>query len=372
MVVFGTRPEAIKLCPLVIALRKETARIKTVVCLTAQHREMLDQVTKVFDVRADYDLGLMKSNQSLFEITSSCLIETGKIIAYEKPDILLVQGDTTTALAASLAAYYHRVTVGHVEAGLRTYDKYSPFPEEINRRLVGVMADLHFAPTQINKKNLLLEGVLEDNILVTGNTVIDALLWVRDRIRLDDKTCYRELEDIDFSKKIILVTGHRREKFGQDFVEMCNALKELASNNRSIEIVYPVHLNPNVRQPVYSILSGIDNVKLIRPIGYEPFVCLMDRCHFIITDSGGIQEEAPSLGKPVIVTRDTTERPEAVEVGAAKLVGTDRRKIVNEAERLLTDQEHYAGMANVANPYGDGLASERILKRLLQTFACQE
>jgi UDP-N-acetylglucosamine 2-epimerase (non-hydrolysing) len=363
LMVFGTRPEAIKMCPLVKELKKQADKFETIVCVTSQHREMLDQVLHVFDVAPDYDLNLMKTDQSLFDITARCLIETGKIMKEKKPDVVLVQGDTTSTFAASLAAYYNRISVGHVEAGLRTYNKYSPFPEEINRKITTVIADLHFAPTQKNKNNLLLEGIPKDKIVVTGNTVIDALLWVREKIRVDRRE-YQELSNIDFQKKIILVTGHRRENFGQDFINICQALREIAIRHSNTEIVYPVHLNPNVRKPVYSVLSGINNIKLIEPLGYEPFVYLMDRAYFIISDSGGVQEEAPSLGKPVLVTRNTTERPEAVEVGTVKLVGTEKEKIIEESEKLLNDNEYYDRMTKIDNPYGDGHACDKIISGL--------
>lgn len=367
MLVFGTRPEAIKLCPIALELMKRPHRFRTIVCVTAQHREMLDQVLNIFSISPNYDLNLMKDDQTLFDITADALVETDKIIEIEKPDIVLVQGDTTTTFATSLAAYYNKVKVGHVEAGLRTNNKYSPFPEEINRRLTGVIADIHFAPTERNKKNLLSEGILGQNIVITGNSVIDALLWVRRKIRSKKKK-YNELETIDFNKRVILVTGHRRENFGEGFVNLCHALKHIAENNENVEIVYPVHLNPNVKKPVYNMLSRVKNIKLIEPIGYEPFICLMDRCYFIISDSGGIQEEAPSLGKPVLVTRNTTERPEAIEVGAAKLVGTDKDRIISEAQRLLDDSESYDTMSKVTNPFGDGHACERIVKSLLRFF----
>ena len=363
LIVFGTRPEAIKLCPLVRKLKEHADIFELTVCVTAQHREMLDQVLHVFDVVPDYDLNLMKNDQTLFDITSSCLIEIGSVIIKEKPDIVLVQGDTTTTFVASLAAYYHKVKIGHVEAGLRTGNKYSPFPEEINRRITTVLADIHFAPTQNSKNNLLSEGIREDAIVVTGNTVIDALLLVREKIKHEKKD-YKKFDIIDFTKKIILVTGHRRENFGQDFINICQALKEIANKHQDVEIVYPVHLNPNVRKPVYSMLSGMSNVKLIEPLDYEPFVYLMDKSCFIISDSGGVQEEAPSLGKPVLVTRNTTERPEAVEAGTVKLVGTDKETIVFEAERLLGDHRYYLEMSGIQNPYGDGHACERIVVAL--------
>jgi UDP-N-acetylglucosamine 2-epimerase (non-hydrolysing) len=364
LIVFGTRPEAIKLCPIVKELKNNADMFKTVVCVTAQHREMLDQVLHIFDVAPDYDLDLMKNDQTLFDITCSCLTEIGDVIKREKPNIVIVQGDTTTTFVTSLAAYYHQVMIGHVEAGLRTGNKYSPFPEEINRKITSVIADIHFAPTQKSKNNLLLEGIPEDRIVVTGNTVIDALLWVREKI--SERKEYHELSNIDFQKKIILVTGHRRENFGQDFINICQALREIAIRHSNTEIVYPVHLNPNVRKPVFDILSGINNVKLIEPLGYEPFVYLMDRSYFIISDSGGVQEEAPSLGKPVLVTRNTTERPEAVEAGTVKLVGTDKETIVSEAERLLGDHRYYSQMSGIQNPYGDGYACERIVSALAE------
>jgi UDP-N-acetylglucosamine 2-epimerase (non-hydrolysing) len=367
MLVFGTRPEAIKLCPLIKKLEEHTDRLKTVVCVTAQHREMLDQVLDIFDVSPDYDLDLMKKDQELSDTTAHCLLETGKVIKDEKPDIVLVQGDTATTFATALAAYYNQVMVGHIEAGLRTGNKHSPFPEEINRKLTSAIADIHFAPTQKNKINLLSEGIPEERVIVTGNTVIDALLWVREKIRTDRKE-YQELRDIDFKKKIILVTGHRRENFGIEFINVCQALKEIAMRHSDSEIVYPVHLNPNVREPVYRILSGIKNIKLLEPLGYEPFVYLMDKVYFIISDSGGVQEEAPSLGKPVLVTRNTTERPEAVEVGTVKLVGTDKDTIIEESEKLLNDKKYYDRMAKIENPYGDGQACERIIRSLPEVF----
>jgi UDP-N-acetylglucosamine 2-epimerase (non-hydrolysing) len=363
MLIFGTRPEAIKLCPLVKELKKQKDKFETIVCVTAQHREMLDQVLDVFDVKPDYDLNIMKNDQTLFDITCRCLTEIGDVIKKEKPDIVVVQGDTTTTFVTSLAAYYNKVKVGHVEAGLRTGNKYSPFPEEINRRITSVIADLHFAPTQKSKNNLLSEGVREEDIVVTGNTVIDALLWVRRKIQNERKE-YKELDSIDFTQKIILVTGHRRENFGQDLINICEALKKIAAKYSDIEIVYPVHLNPNVSKPVYNLLSGIDNINLLKPLDYEPFVYLMVKSHLIISDSGGIQEEAPSLGKPVLVTRNTTERPEAVETGAVKLVGTDRNKIIKETEKLLNDPQYYHSMALLQNPYGDGHACERIINTL--------
>jgi UDP-N-acetylglucosamine 2-epimerase (non-hydrolysing) len=368
LVVFGTRPEAIKLCPLVLEFRKHEERFKLTVCVTAQHREMLDPFLQLFGIRTDYDLNVMVENQKVSDLTAKILEGTSKVVEQESPDIVVVQGDTTTTFAASLAAYYQKVPVGHVEAGLRTYNKYAPFPEEINRKLTTVIADLHFAPTERAKDNLLGEGVSEKDIRVTGNTVIDALLWVRRRIREQNKR-FKELEEVDFQKRVILVTGHRRENFGQDLKNVCQALGAIATRNPEVEIVYPVHLNPNVRNTVYEVLKTTPNVKLLEPLDYEPFVQLMDGSYLIITDSGGIQEEAPSLGKPVLVTRQVTERPEAVDAGCVRLVGTDRERIVNEAERLLRDAEHYKSMAQVRNPYGDGQASGRIVQALDHYFS---
>jgi UDP-N-acetylglucosamine 2-epimerase (non-hydrolysing) len=360
LVVFGTRPEAIKLCPLVLELQKHESVFRTTVCVTSQHREMLDQVLEIFGVTPDHDLDIMRHNQSLSYITSACLTEIGEVIDTERPDTLVVQGDTTTTFAAALAAYYRRIPVGHVEAGLRTFDKYSPFPEEINRRLTSAIAEVHFAPTDTNRANLLNEGVSEDKILVTGNTVIDALLLVRTRI-LEERPSFPDLAGINLEKKVILVTGHRRENFGERFGQVLRALRTIAERNEDVEIVYPVHLNPNVREPARERLSGVSNIKLIEPVDYKRFVYLMDCAHFLISDSGGVQEEAPSLGKPVLVTRDTTERPEAVEAGGVLVVGTYCDRIVSETDRLLRDTGHYEAMSNVQNPYGDGRACERIV-----------
>ena len=367
LIVFGTRPEAIKLCPLANELKNYADHFETTVCVSAQHRQMLDQVLKIFDIHPAFDLNVMKHDQTLFDITSRILIETGKVIEKVKPDIVIVQGDTTTTFATALAAYYHQVKVGHVEAGLRTFNKYSPFPEEINRKLTSAVTDIHFAPTEIPKQNLLNEGIKEENILVTGNTVIDALLWVRSRLDKDSAS-YPSLKDINFNKKIILVTGHRRENFGQEFINFCNALKSIATSYPDVEVVYPVHLNPNVRKPVFSILADVQNIKLIEPLDYEPFIYMMDHSYFIISDSGGIQEEAPSLGKPVLVTRNTTERPEAVSAGAVKLVGTNSDKIIQEAKILLEDKNAYQTMASVNNPYGDGTSSKKIINWLLNNL----
>ncbi len=361
LTVFGTRPEAIKMAPVVQALAGDE-QIEARVCVTAQHRQMLDQVLELFRIRPDFDLDLMKPGQDLGDITSNVLLGMRRIYAEWKPDIVLVHGDTTTTLAASLSAYYARLRVGHVEAGLRTQNKYSPWPEEMNRRLTGAMADIHFAPTEGSHANLLREGVPEASIHITGNTVIDALLGVVDHIRGDSGLKQRfeaQFDFVDPAKRLILVTGHRRENFGSGFESICLALREIASRG-DVQVIYPVHLNPNVQEPVRRILSGLPNVHLVEPLDYLPFVYLMDRCAIVITDSGGIQEEAPSLGKPVLVMRDTTERPEAVDAGTVKLVGTDHPTIVRETIRLLDDAAAYETMARAHNPYGDGHAAARI------------
>ncbi|MDZ4104140.1 MAG: UDP-N-acetylglucosamine 2-epimerase (non-hydrolyzing) [Hydrogenophaga sp.] len=367
MVVFGTRPEAIKMAPLVKGLQARAGEIETVVCVTAQHREMLDQVLKLFDIVPEHDLNIMKPGQDLFDITSNILLGLKGVLQQEKPDLVLVHGDTTTTLATSLAAYYARVPVGHVEAGLRTGNKHSPFPEEMNRKLTGSIADIHFAPTAASRDNLLREGIAADAIHVTGNTVIDALLAVVEKLRSDTALKAELAERFAFlnpQRRLILVTGHRRENFGEGFQNICEALADIAAEHDDVEILYPVHLNPNVRQPVKDILAarGLANVHLIEPVDYLPFLYLMDRSHIIVTDSGGIQEEAPSLGKPVLVMRDTTERPEAVEAGTVKLVGTSREAIVTEARRLLVDTDAYATMSRAHNPYGDGKAVQRIVQ----------
>lgn len=367
LAVFGTRPEAIKMAPVVKALAADRG-FEVKVCVTAQHRQMLDQVLDIFAIRPDFDLNLMKPGQDLSDITSNVLLGMRDVYRQWQPDMVLVHGDTTTTLAASLSAYYAKVRVGHVEAGLRTYNKYSPWPEEMNRRLTGAVADIHFAPTPRSRTNLIAEGVTEAYIHVTGNTVIDALLDVAQRLRTDGEL-RSELDALfsflDATKRLILVTGHRRENFGAGFENICHALAEIASRG-DVQIVYPVHLNPNVQEPVRRILSGMANVHLIEPQDYLPFVYLMDRSDLIITDSGGVQEEAPSLGKPVLVMRDTTERPEAVEAGTVKLVGTDRATIVREANRLLDDATAYDAMARAHNPYGDGMAASRIRDILTQ------
>lgn len=366
MLVFGTRPEAIKMAPLVLQL-KNHKELDVQVCVTAQHREMLDQVLDLFDLKPDFDLDLMQPGQDLYDITTRALLGLRDVYAKAQPDLVLVHGDTTTTFAASLAAFYHRIKVGHVEAGLRTGDIYSPWPEEINRKLTGSLTTFHFAPTEKAQNNLLKENVEPDHISVTGNTVIDALITVEGKISQDqglNQTLSSQFEFLDPSKKLILVTGHRRESFGGGFENICKALRKL-SEQPDVQILYPVHLNPNVQEPVNRLLKDIDNIFLIEPQDYLPFVYLMSRSHIILTDSGGVQEEAPSLGKPVLVMRDTTERPEAVEAGTVKLVGTDYEKIVAEALSLLTDQAAYEAMSYAHNPYGDGHACERIAEIII-------
>ena len=360
--IFGTRPEAIKMAPLIKAFQKESA-FDTKVCVTAQHREMLDQVLDFFDIKADYDLNVMKPNQNLYTLTATIITELKAVLEDCRPDYIFVHGDTTTTMAASIAGFYAGAKVCHIEAGLRTFNKYTPFPEEINRKVTGAIADFHFAPTQQAKQNLLREAVDEKNILVTGNTVIDALLESSEKVKkIQDKEIDALKKIVDSTKKLILVTGHRRENQGKGFIHICQALKQIALQNPEIQIVYPVHLNPNVKEPVYRILSGIENIKLITPLAYPAFVWLMNQSYLIITDSGGVQEEAPSLGKPVLVMRDTTERPEAVSAGTVILVGTDEQKIVDECEQLLNNQEKYSKMSALHNPYGDGKACERIVE----------
>lgn len=366
LTVFGTRPEAIKMAPLVHALAQEEG-IESRLCVTAQHREMLDQVLQLFSIVPDYDLNIMQPGQGLTEITSRILEGLKTVFSDFTPDVVLVHGDTTTTFAASLAAFYHRIPVGHVDAGLRTGDLWSPWPEEANRTLTGHLASYHFTPTTTSQQNLLRENLPAQRIFVTGNTVIDALFWVRDRVLSDDalrNSLAARYPFLAADKKMILVTGHRRESFGDGFERICNALAEIARLHPDTQIVYPVHLNPNVSEPVNRILSGIDNIILIEPQEYLPFVWLMDRAWLILTDSGGIQEEAPSLGKPVLVMRDTTERPEAVAAGTVMLVGTDGAKIVSEVNRLLTDEEAWHTMSRAHNPYGDGLACQRIVQAL--------
>jgi UDP-N-acetylglucosamine 2-epimerase (non-hydrolysing) len=361
MVVFGTRPEAIKMVPVVNALRADKA-FDIRVCVTAQHREMLDQVLRVFDVVPDFDLNIMRPGQDLTGVTHQVLSTMHDLLRQWRPDLVLVHGDTTTAFAASLAAYYQQIKVGHVEAGLRTSNIYSPWPEEINRRLVDAIAHLHFAPTESARQNLLRENATPERVFVTGNTVIDSLLLVAERLRSDATLCgemERRFAFLDPGRKLILVTGHRRENFGAGFESICKALAALATR-ADFELLYPVHLNPSVQRSVLPVLSGIDNLHLIEPVDYLPFVYLMSRASIILTDSGGIQEEGPSLGKPVLVMRETTERPEAVDAGTVKLVGTDASMIVENVTRLVDDPSAYAAMTSATNPYGDGHAGERI------------
>ncbi len=369
--VFGTRPEAIKMAPLVLALARDP-RFESRVCVTAQHREMLDQVTALFGIRPDHDLDIMRSGQNLNGITANILLGLKSVLEAEAPDMVLVHGDTTTTLATTLAAYYARIPVGHVEAGLRTGNLYSPWPEEGNRRVVGAIAALHFAPTDLSRQRLLAEGVAEARIAVTGNTVIDALLDVVARIGTDDALNRQFAERFDFlvpGRRLLLVTGHRRESFGGGFEAICQALRRISDSFPDLDIVYPMHLNPNVREPVQRILGGLGNVHLIEPLDYLPFVYMMGRSDIILTDSGGIQEEAPSLGKPVLVMRDTTERPEAVDAGTVRLVGTDSDRIVEWVTRLLTEKAAYEEMSFAHNPYGDGKAVTRIIDALLAFHA---
>ena len=372
LLVFGTRPEAIKMAPLVKAFEQE-ASIESKVCVTAQHRQMLDQVLGVFKIVPEYDLNLMSPGQDLYDITANVLLGMKGILGDFKPDIVLVHGDTTTTSATSLAAFYQKIKVGHVEAGLRTGDIYSPWPEEANRQITGILASYHFAPTTTSRGNLLREGKDEADILVTGNTVIDALFLALNKIENNKELKSDIIKNIntqyklDDTKRLILVTGHRRENFGQGFINICEALKTLAINNPDIDIVYPVHLNPNVQKPVNKLLSSVSNVHLIAPLQYEAFLYLMSKSYFIITDSGGVQEEAPSLGKPVLVMRDTTERPEALDAGTVKLVGTDSEMIIKEAQKLLDDKLEYERMSKAHNPYGDGKACEKIVKFIKET-----
>ena len=363
LTVFGTRPEAIKMAPLIRALQAADG-IEVCLCVTAQHRQMLDQVLDLFQIVPDYDLDIMQPGQDLTEVTCNVLTGLRGVLEEVQPDRVLVHGDTTTTLAASLAAYYARIPVGHVEAGLRTGNIYAPWPEEINRKLTGEIADRHYAPTAWAKENLLREGVAEEQVLVTGNTVIDALLWVDRQLEQDSSLQERMTDCFPFlnrEQRCILVTGHRRESFGQGFENICHALLELAQRD-DVQVVYPVHLNPNVQEPVYRILGQQKNIHLIEPIDYLPFIYLMRNAYLIITDSGGIQEEAPSLGKPVLVMRETTERPEAVEAGTVQLVGSDRAAIVSRALRLLDDRQQYERISFAHNPYGDGRACERIVE----------
>lgn len=367
LIVFGTRPEAIKLVPVILKLKTYQSNFETKICVTAQHREMLDQILDLFKIKPDYNLNIMKDNQSLFDITIDGLRKLEEILVKEKPDIIIVQGDTTTAFIATLASYYLKIKIGHIEAGLRTKDKFNPFPEEINRRLIDCLADFCFAPTERARENLLNEGIDDTRIFVTGNTVIDTLMLAIKKQK-DEKTQqsfekkFLNKYKIAFDKKkIILVTGHRRESFGVDFENICYGLKKIAENNHDINLIYPVHFNPNVQKPVKRILSKTFNIHLIEPLDYFSFIWLMNQAYIILTDSGGIQEEAPSLGKPVLVMRKTTERPEGIEAGTAKLIGTDSEKIFAETKELLENRNLYLNMAKAINPYGDGKATGRIL-----------
>lgn len=364
LVVFGTRPEAIKLAPLIQQFRASDGIFETKVCITSQHREMLDQVLTFFDISPNYDLNLMSNNQTLFDFASDGLRSLQDILAHWGPDVIFVQGDTTTAFIGALAGFYKRIKVAHVEAGLRSKNKYSPFPEEMNRVLAGHLADYHFAPTKRAMDNLALEGITK-NVWMVGNTGIDALYMGLHIIKDKDERHYQNFFDfLDFSRRIILVTGHRRESFGKPFESICNALKAIAGSFDDTSIVYPVHLNPNVMNPVRRLLSGLRNVHLVNPIEYPYFIWLMDKSYLVLTDSGGIQEEAPSLGKPVLVMRDVTERPEGIEAGIARLVGSDKKKILDQVSKLLTDKYEYEKMAKSVNPYGDGKASDRIVRIL--------
>lgn len=379
MLVFGTRPEAIKMAPLVKEFQKQPKRVETVVCVTGQHREMLDQVLKIFDIKPDYDLNIMKQGLDLYDVTARVLTGMRDVLKEVKPDVVLVHGDTTTSTAAALAAFYQQIPVGHVEAGLRTHNIYSPWPEEMNRLLTGRLATYHFSPTPLSRNNLIKESVDDRNIIITGNTVIDALYWVVDKIK-NNKELDNELEDIlskagydvnrlNNGKKLVLITGHRRENFGDGFINMCTAIKDLTVKYPDLDFVYPMHLNPNVRKPIHEVfgenLSGLKNMFFIEPLEYLSFVYLMEKSSIVLTDSGGIQEEAPGLGKPVLVMRDTTERPEALDAGTVKLVGTDYNKIVNEVSSLIDDKAAYEKMSKAVNPYGDGLACGRIVNALL-------
>lgn len=366
MTVFGTRPEAIKMAPVVLELKKYPEMITPVVAVTAQHREMLDQVLQLFKILPDYDLGIMAKGQTLFDITCRAMHGLNEVLEKEKPDVVLVHGDTTTTFAGALAAFYHQIAVGHVEAGLRTRNKFSPFPEEMNRKLTGALADLHFAPTPSARDNLLAEGIEAASVFVTGNTVIDALIaTVGEEYRFQEPP----LTEIDFAaKKMVLVTTHRRENLGEPMRHVYQALRDIVTEFSDVEIVFPVHRNPRVRDVVKAELGGLDRVHLIDPLDYQPFANLLARSYMILTDSGGIQEEAPSLGKPVLVLRDTTERPEAIDAGTVKLIGTDRERVYTETRKLLTRKDEYQGMANACNPYGDGKAARRIVDFILWKY----
>lgn len=374
MLVFGTRPEAIKMAPLVKEFQKHPDQFETIVCVTGQHREMLDQVLHLFDIKPDYDLNIMKQGQDLYDVTARVLIGMRDVLKEAQPDIVLVHGDTTTSTASALAAFYQQIPVGHVEAGLRTHNIYSPWPEEMNRLITSRIATYNFSPTPLSKQNLLIEGVFEEKIVVTGNTVIDALYTVVNKIKSDVqmnsqlqeilKAAGYDIERLNENRKLVLITGHRRENFGDGFINMCSAIKKLTKKYPAVDFVYPMHLNPNVRKPIREVFgeeNAIPNMFFIEPLEYLPFVFLMEKSDIVLTDSGGIQEEAPGLGKPVLVMRDTTERPEALEAGTVKLVGTNFNKIVNEVSMLLEGESYYNKMSKAVNPYGDGLACERII-----------
>ena len=386
MLVFGTRPEAIKMAPLVKEFQKHPETFETIVCVTGQHRQMLDQVLQLFEITPDYDLNIMKQGQDLYDVTARVLTGMRDVLKEAQPDVVLVHGDTTTSTAAALAAFYQQIPVGHVEAGLRTHNIYSPWPEEMNRQITGRIATYNFSPTPLSKSNLLREAISEDTITVTGNTVIDALYWVVNKIK-EDKTLSEELKNmlakagydvtrLEGGKKLVLITGHRRENFGDGFINMCSAIRDLTQKYPDVDFVYPMHLNPNVRKPIQEVFNGLDslstgdgwgeagNMFFIEPLEYLSFVYLMEKSNIVLTDSGGIQEEAPGLGKPVLVMRDTTERPEALEAGTVKLVGTDYNKIVSEVSLLLDNQAHYDALSKAVNPYGDGLACGRIVEKL--------
>ena len=376
MLVFGTRPEAIKMAPLVKEFQKYPKEFETIVCVTGQHREMLDQVLHIFDIRPDYDLNIMKQGQDLYDVTTRVLMGMRDVLKESRPDLVLVHGDTTTSTASALAAFYQQIPVGHIEAGLRTHNIYSPWPEEMNRLLTGRIATYHFAPTLLSRQNLLQENVADEKITVTGNTVIDALYWVVQKIK-ENKTLARELENIlaksgytvsrlTQGKKLVLITGHRRENFGDGFISICKAIKSLSEKYPEVDFVYPMHLNPNVRKPIQEVFgeSQKANMFFIEPLEYLAFVYLMEKSNIVLTDSGGIQEEAPGLGKPVLVMRDTTERPEALDAGTVKLVGTNYDKILNEVSALLDDTAYYERMSKAVNPYGDGMACGRIVSAL--------
>lgn len=378
MLVFGTRPEAIKMCPLALEFQKYPETFKTIICVTGQHREMLDQVLNLFDIKPDYDLNIMKQGQDLFDITARVLTGMRDVLKESNPDIVLVHGDTTTSTAAALAAFYQQIPVGHIEAGLRTHNIYSPWPEEMNRQITGRIASYNFAPTELSKENLLKESVPTEKIVITGNTVIDALYWVVNKIKTDkilnkevEKTIINsgyDINRIQEGKKVVLITGHRRENFGNGFINICKAIKDLTIKYPNVDFIYPMHLNPNVRKPIHEIfgenLSNLGNIFFIEPLEYLSFVFLMEKSTIVLTDSGGIQEEAPGLGKPVLVMRDTTERPEALKAGTVKLVGTDYDKIIKEMSHLLDNEAYYNEMSQAVNPYGDGLACQRIIKTL--------